>query len=68
MIEFTKSTQEIEKKNFFSKKYPVPGIQTITKNILEIKKIREKRRRGRVTVEREDSTINSFCAKLHQWK
>lgn len=52
------------KKNFFSKKFSIPKIDQITKNILQLRKIREKRRRGRVTVEREDASIDAFCKNL----
>ena len=64
---FKKNARNRRKKENFQK-YPIPNVQKILSNIAKAKKIRENRRRGRIAVSRDDSSVENFCAALKAWK
>ena len=64
---FKKNARSRRKKENFQK-YPIPNVQKILSNIAKAKKIRENRRRGRIAVSRDDSSVENFCAALKAWK
>ena len=64
---FKKNARNRRKKENFQK-YPIPSLQKILSNISKAKNNRENRRRGRIAVSRDDSSVENFCTVLKAWK